>query len=74
MGNKRHDCVVYFIRLGDLIKIGYTTNLPKRLESFRTTVLVEQRDILLIVRGTRKLEKQCHDLFADYRLRNELFK
>jgi hypothetical protein len=44
---------VYFIRVGKFIKIGYTTNLPKRLKSFRGAT-AEPIQVLAVFPGNRK--------------------
>lgn len=64
--------VVYFIRLGDRIKIGTTTSLRGRLDSMRT-MASQEPEVLLAVSGGYKEERQVHALFADERVRGEWF-
>lgn len=65
--------VVYFIRSGDMIKIGTTTCLPARVDAFATHGPAEP-EILLVVAGGHAEETQVHALFADERVRGEWFR
>ena len=59
------DSVVYYIRLtGDRIKIGWTTDLNKRLVTFRARAA----DVLAIEPGGRSLEAQRHRQFGHCRI------
>ena len=64
--------VVYFVRIGKFIKIGFTTNIKIRLRNFRSTT-AEQIETLLTIPGDRKLESRLHKLFHNSRRRNEFF-
>lgn len=64
--------LVYFIQLGDRIKIGTTTSLAGRLQSM-LTMASEEPKVLLAVPGGYKEEKQVHALFAEERVRGEWF-
>ena len=65
--------VVYYVRLGGRIKIGYTTQLRNRLASFRTTV--ERVELLATEPGDPRLERERHNQFGKHRIRNsELFR
>lgn len=55
---------VYYIRIGDYIKIGYTQNLKERLNGLR----VDASDILATEPGGRDKERQRHLQFADIRI------
>lgn len=55
--------VVYYVRIGDRIKIGYTTNLSQRMAALR----VEPHNLLATEPGGRRLEAERHEQFADYR-------
>jgi hypothetical protein len=65
--------VVYFIQVGDRIKIGTTTGLRGRLESVRTFAPQEPK-VLLAVPGGLAEERQMHALFAEERVRGEWFR
>lgn len=65
--------VVYFIRSGDLIKIGTTTCLTARISALATHG-PEQPQILLVVPGGYAEERQVHALFRDDRVRGEWFR
>lgn len=66
--------VIYFISAdGELIKIGYTTNLGARLRSLRTAHPKELR-ILLVIPGSLDDEQELHRRFADFRVGREWFK
>lgn len=59
------DSIVYYIRLtGDRIKIGWTTDLNKRLAAFRARA----SDVLAIEPGGRSLEAQRHRQFGHCRI------
>lgn len=65
--------VVYFIRSGELIKIGTSENLPSRYSTFATSG-PEQPEILLVIAGDHTQERQVHALFAADRVRGEWFR
>jgi hypothetical protein len=50
---------IYYVRQGELIKIGYTSNLAKRLQSYAPTGV-----LLAVHPGTRATEKEMHQKFA----------
>jgi len=60
--------VVYFMRFGDRIKIGFTGNLQQRL------VDVPHDELLLTMPGTMADEKRCHAAFAHLRETGEWFR
>jgi hypothetical protein len=64
--------VVYFVRIGDLVKIGTTVSLPKRLTHFRAHTQ-DQPQVLLVLPGSYAEEKQLHALFRADRVRGEWF-
>jgi hypothetical protein len=66
------ESVVYFVRIGEFIKIGVTTNLKQRVKAFRTGT-AENINVLLTVPGDRHLERALHALFNLDRAINELF-
>lgn len=55
--------VVYYVRIGDAIKIGYSSNLKQRISSLRA----RRSDVLAVEPGARKLEAQRHLKFASLR-------
>jgi hypothetical protein len=59
---------VYFIRLGDRIKIGYTENVKQRLSQ------LPHEEVLGVVPGTMDDEQGWHKLLADYRTVGEWFR
>lgn len=64
--------VVYFVQSGDLVKIGFSTDLRKRLKTLQTAC---PRPIVLLHRfqGTRDDEKRVHRRFSHLRMRGEWF-
>lgn len=56
---------VYFIRLGDRIKVGYSENLDRRLA---------HEEILGFVPGTRADEQAWHQLLAPHRVTGEWYR
>jgi hypothetical protein len=59
--------LVYFIRLGNRIKIGFTTNLALRMEQ------LPHEEILGVMPGFMRDEKRCHKAFAHLRRAGEWF-
>lgn len=59
---------VYFVRLGNLVKIGFTTNMTRRMQD------VPHEEILGIAPGTKVDERQCHAAFAHLRATGEWFR
>jgi hypothetical protein len=64
--------VVYFIKRGDEVKIGFTNDLAKRLTNLRTAT-TEPMEVILTIPGTLKLEGYFHEKFADLRIEREWF-
>jgi len=64
--------VVYFVQIGDLVKIGTTISLPKRLTHFRAHAQQQPR-VLLVLPGSYAEEKQLHEVFKADRVRGEWF-
>lgn len=58
---------VYFVRLGDRVKIGYSANVNGRMEA------VPHEEILAIIPGTRHDEATMHRKFAHLRVVGEWF-
>lgn len=59
----KHAPMVYFIRNGNRIKIGTTTELRRRIR----TLALRQEHVLLLLPGTQPLERALHKRFADLR-------
>jgi hypothetical protein len=64
--------VVYFVRLGDHIKIGFTANLPRRLSALRNVWPLV--DVLLTIPGGREMERTIHELLQEAKIVRELFR
>lgn len=62
------DGVVYIIRLGDRVKIGFTRNLRQRMLD------LPHEEILTMVPGTVEDERRCHAAFAHLRVAGEWFR
>ena len=59
--------VVYFMRFGDRVKIGFTTNLRDRLRA------VPNDELLGSMPGSRHTERKTHSHFAHLRIKGEWF-
>jgi hypothetical protein len=64
---ERGQSVVYFILVGEAIKIGFSTDLRRRLKEFRCAT-AEPIHFLVAVAGDRQLESRLS------KIRNELFR
>jgi len=65
--------VVYFVLVGNAIKIGFTTDMQQRLKNFRYAT-TERIKFLVASAGDRELEARLHALFAASKIRNDFFK
>lgn len=63
----REAAVVYYLALGNRIKIGTTTDLPGRMAA------VPHEELVAFEFGSYKLERQRHDQFAHARIVGEWF-
>jgi hypothetical protein len=61
-----HGARVYFVRNGDRVKIGYTTNLRSRLDA----LCLRTDAVLLLLGGGKDLEGALHRYFAEHRVPN----
>lgn len=61
-----HAPIVYFLRNGNRLKIGTSTNLRERVGSLS----LRMRDVILIVEGGRDVERAFHQHFAGQRVKN----
>ena len=59
--------LVYIVRHGTRVKIGFTTNLEKRMKS------VPHDEVLATIPGSMASEAALHEKFADIRLHGEWF-
>lgn len=66
-GYQHRGGLVYFMRFGDRVKIGFTTNLPLRLQS------IPHDELLATIPGTMADEKRLHSRFAAHRVHHEWF-
>jgi hypothetical protein len=64
----RHEPVVYYMRLGDLVKIGWSTNINWRARSLTV------QGIMAIEPGGRELEQRRHNQFAAFHHHGEWFR
>jgi hypothetical protein len=65
---KRQGAVVYYMRLGDMVKIGWTTNLATRKAK------INPQEILATEPGDATVERERHKQFADLRVHGEWFR
>jgi hypothetical protein len=64
--NSKHASLVYFIRNGNRMKIGTSTELKRRIR----TLALRAENVALLYDGDRRLERQYHSQFADLRIGN----
>lgn len=64
----QHPAIVYYMRLGNLVKIGFTENLTQRLS------VINPEEVLTTEPGGRKREGERHKQFADLRVHGEWFR
>jgi hypothetical protein len=67
---KPHNPVVYFIRLGDSVKIGTSKNLSGRLN----TLSLRPQNVMLLLPGDWKIEHEYHDRFRQHWIQGEWFR
>jgi hypothetical protein len=74
LAGENHLPVVYFVRMGDNVKIGTSTSLKARLRGFYLSF----EDVLMLVPGGEDVEDAFHKRFADSQItgdgRAELFR
>lgn len=63
---------VYFLRTGNAVKIGFSTNPGRRMKSIQTGC-PEPARLVKVVRGRPWTEKKFHARFAEYRTGGEWF-
>lgn len=65
--SQAHDPIVYFIAVGDRVKIGTTTNLERRLDAFA----LHPDDVVCTVPGDRDVEHGFHRRWAGLRIHDD---
>jgi hypothetical protein len=65
---RRHPPIVYYMRLGNLVKIGFTANLTNRMGSIRP------QELMVTEPGGREREQERHAQFADLKAHGEWFR
>lgn len=63
---------VYYVDFGEYLKIGYTTNIEKRMIAFRNSHPSPQ--LLAMEAGSQSLERARHREFAEHRIEREMFR
>ncbi len=58
---------IYYMRIGETLKIGYTANPQQRLYNLRGTLIAMRR-------GTKKREAAEHRRFRKFHIRSEFFR
>ena len=64
--------MIYFIKQGDYVKIGYTTLFKKRLNQLQTSSPVKL-EVLALIKGDRVEEKNYHNAFKHINSNGEWF-
>lgn len=59
---------VYFVRIGDLVKIGFSTQPDRRMKALRPS------EVMHLEPGTMADERRCHLAFDHLRVEGELFR
>jgi hypothetical protein len=70
---KAHDPVVYFLRNGNRVKIGWTTNLRGRVSSLSLSLSLPMSAVLATVPGGPAEETGMHGRFASAHIEHEWF-
>lgn len=65
--------VIYFVRSGDAVKIGFTSDLEARLRVLRTDTAGEI-ELLAVMEGDRREEARLHADFKHLRIKREWFR
>lgn len=63
---RKHAPLVYFLRNGNRLKIGTTTELKRRIR----TLALRAENVVLLLDGGKLLERDLHKQFADLRIGN----
>jgi len=70
---KQTSGVVYFVKSGEFVKIGYATDLPTRFSGLKTST-PNEIELMGSCRGTKETERRFHERFASHRHRGEWFR
>jgi hypothetical protein len=70
---KRPPGLIYFIRAGETVKIGYTMNVAKRMAGLQSCN-PETLELLAAFHGGQADERSVHRIFASLHLRGEWFR
>ena len=62
--------MIYFIKQGQYVKIGYTENLSRRVKELQTAS-PQPLKVLLTIPGSRETEKALHSFFSSKRVNGE---
>ena len=62
--------MLYLIKSGNYLKIGYSSNVNKRLESYRTCN--PEFIVLDVIEGDEKLEKTLHKICKEFKVKGRL--
>ena len=66
--------MVYFIKVNNRVKIGYSNNMDKRINGLKTSnPYSNEIELLLLIDGERDIEKKLHKKFSDIRICGEWF-
>ena len=64
LSGRSHSPIVYFIRMGDRVKIGTTTNLVQRVNALSLAL----PDVAKVIMGGADTEALLHERYAEYRV------
>jgi len=64
---------VYFMRMNDVVKIGFSSDVGKRLNSIQTAC-PGPADVIKVIPGSDQTERYFHAHFANYRQQGEWFR
>ncbi|ENN86096.1 hypothetical protein RHSP_32219 [Rhizobium freirei PRF 81] len=64
---------VYFIKMGDFVKIGYSGGLLSRIKNLEVG-FPEPSELLATIPGTKNTEAYFHKIFSSLRVKGEWFK
>lgn len=70
---KKFEKVVYFVRAGSRVKIGFTKDISSRMNSLQTASAVDL-NLVLTMDGDRNFEAEMHERFSDYWIKGEWFR
>lgn len=67
------DCVYFLLfKSSNNIKVGFTSNLNKRLQAYRTHS-PEEFSVIKVIKGSRRIESSVKNKLKPYRVRGEFF-